>query len=282
MLEFALELALRAEKEILSRFRNVDVLLKPDGTVVTEADRAAERLMREIIGLEFPDDGILGEEYGESFGQTSVHTPTDAGQTGSTEDPRPSPGRRWILDPIDGTAAFTLGLPTFGTLIALEEDGEPIVGVIHFPGTGETVYAATGMGCWYRTNDGHATQVHCDASVNTVEDAYLSATGVYDTLIDPRRASHPIDLGAAIRRAGRFRFVGDCTQHALVARGFLHGAIDPEMHPWDNAAIIPCIREAGGAVSTALGQRTDLIHAPSLVSAASEPLLAAILAVLNP
>ena len=267
MLEFALELAHRAEQEILPRFRNVDVLLKPDGTVVTEADRAAERLMREIIGLEFPDDGILGEEYGESFGQS-----------GSSERPR----RRWILDPIDGTAAFTLGMPTFGTLIALEEDGEPVLGVIHFPGTGETVYSATGMGCWYRMNDGHATQVHCDASVSTVEEAYLSATGVYDTLIQPRNASHPIDLGAAIRRAGRFRFVGDCTQHALVARGFLHAAIDPEMHPWDNAAIIPCILEAGGAVATARGERTDLIHAPSLVSAASETLLEAILAVLNP
>jgi histidinol-phosphatase len=267
MLEFALELALRAEQEILPRFRNVDVLLKPDGTVVTEADRSAERLMREIIGHEFPKDGVLGEEYGESFGQTD-----------STDRPR----RRWILDPIDGTAAFTLGIPTFGTLIALEQDGEPILGVIHFPGTGETVYAANGMGCWYRTRDGHATQVHCDASIGRVDEAYLSSTGVYDTRIQPRRASHPIDLAAAIRAAGRFRFVGDCMQHALVARGFLHAAIDPEMHPWDNAAIIPCIREAGGAVASAGGQRKDLIHAPSLVSAASEPLLEHILELLNP
>lgn len=272
MLEFALELARRAEDEIMSRFRNVEIKLKPDGTVVTEADRAAERLMREIIGLEFPNDGILGEEYGESFGRDG--TGAGAGD--------PATRRRWILDPIDGTAAFTLGLPVFGTLVALEENGHPIVGVIHFPATGETVYAATGMGCWYRDAQHHATQVRTDASITAIEQAYLSATGVYDTTIDPRNTRNPIDLGAAIRRAERFRFVGDCTQHALVARGFLHGAIDPEMHPWDNAAIIPCILEAGGAVATTSGSRDNLIHAPSLVSAANEQLLASIIDTLNP
>lgn len=261
MIEFALDLARRAEDEIMSRFRNVEVRLKPDGTVVTEADRAAERLMREIISKEFPEDGILGEEYGETPGNGR---------------------RRWILDPIDGTAAFTLGLPIFGTLIALEENGEAVLGVIHMPGTGETVYAATGMGCWYRDASGASMQVTVDASATALSDAYASATGVYDTLIHPRNAARPIDLGAVIRRAGSFRFVGDCTQHALVARGFLHAAIDPEMHPWDNAAIIPCIREAGGVVADAQGGKTDLIHAPSLVTASTESLLQDIIKTLNP
>lgn len=265
MIEFALDLARRAEEEIMSRFRNVEVRLKPDGTVVTEADRAAERLMREIISEEFPDDGILGEEYGETAGTT------EGGQT-----------RRWILDPIDGTAAFTLGLPIFGTLIALEEDGEAVLGVIHMPGTGETVYAASGLGCWYRDASGSSIQVSVDASATVLPDAYVSATGVYDTLIQPRKAANPVDLAAVIRQAGSFRFVGDCTQHALVARGFLHAAIDSEMHPWDNAAIIPCIREAGGVVSDTRGETTNLIHAHSLVTASTASLLQDIINTLNP
>ncbi len=252
MIEFALELARRAEAEILPRFQRTDVLTKSDGTVVTEADRAAERLLRRLIAEEFPDDAILGEEYGETAG---------------------SSGRRWILDPIDGTAAFALGLPTFGTLVALEENGKATTGVIHLPALGETVYAARGMGCWYCGRSGEATQVHVNGSVTILEEAHVSTTGVYRTHIQPLSAPEPVNLGAVIRRAARFCFVGDCLQHALVAKGTLHAAIDTEMHPWDNAAIIPCVLEAGGAVASTRGETSRLIDAPDLVTAGSQALL---------
>ncbi|PIQ62709.1 MAG: inositol phosphatase [Bacteroidetes bacterium CG12_big_fil_rev_8_21_14_0_65_60_17] len=259
MIEFALELARRAEADILPRFRNTDVFTKADGTVVTEADRAAERLMRALIAEEFPDDAILGEEYGAQAGTS---------------------GRRWILDPIDGTAAFTLGLPTFGTLIALEEEGEARLGVIHLPALGETVYAARGMGCWHRNDQGQAHEIRVDASAAALRDAYVSSTGVYRTHIQPLKADDPMDLGAVIRRAARFRFVGDCVQHALVARGVIHAAIDTEMHPWDNAAIIPCVLEAGGAVASTRGKTDNLVDAPDLVTASSPALLQEIVATL--
>lgn len=260
MIEFALELARRAEAEILPRFQRTEVLTKPDGTVVTEADRAAERLMRQLIEDEFPHDAILGEEYGEKAGTS---------------------GRRWILDPIDGTAAFTLGLPTFGTLVALEEKGQATTGVIHLPALGETVYAARGMGCWHRGRDGQATEVRVDQSAPALKNAYVSSTGVYRTHIQPLSAREPMNLGAVIRAAHRFRFVGDCLQHALVAKGTIHAAIDTEMHPWDNAAIIPCVLEAGGAVASTRGHTDNLIHAPDLVTAASQELLDEIVHVLH-
>ncbi len=259
MIEFALELARRAEAEILPRFQRTEVLTKPDGTVVTEADRAAERLMRALIAEEFPDDGVLGEEYGETPGTS---------------------GRRWILDPIDGTAAFTLGLPSFGTLVALEENGVATTGVIHLPALGETVYAARDMGCWYRGRDGQATEVRVDRGATALREAYVSTTGVYRTHIQPLGAAEPMDLGAVIRQAARFRFVGDCLQHALVAKGTIHAAIDTEMHPWDNAAIIPCVLEAGGAVASTRGKTDNLIHAPDLVTASSRELLDEIVRIL--
>ena len=133
LLDFALELARLAEAEILPRFRRVSFSLKADGSEVTEADREAERAMRAAIAARFPDHAVLGEELGAS----------------GAADAR----RRWVLDPVDGTVWFTLGVPTFGTLIGLLEDGEPVVGVVHFPALGETVFAARGGGCWLRRGD---------------------------------------------------------------------------------------------------------------------------------
>lgn len=132
ILEFALSLSRAAEAEILPVFRKCTITLKSDGTEVTEADRRAEEVMRSLIEKHCPKHRILGEEFG--------------GSKNPTNDPI------WVLDPIDGTTSFAIGLPIFGTLIAYLEGGEPQVGVIHFPAMGETVYAAKGSGCWAQVN----------------------------------------------------------------------------------------------------------------------------------
>ncbi len=259
-LQFALELAGTAAQEIIPRFQNTDVHSKADGSPVTEADTEAERVMRELIQMRYPDHGIMGEEQ---------------------DDVNPDAEWCWVLDPIDGTSSFALGLPTFGTLIALLRNGHPILGVINMPGLKETVYAELGSGCWYLNRLGDLEQVSVSSGADTVEAAYISSTGLYNTDVDPRGESEPPAMSALIQRARKFRFVGDCVQHAWVARGLLDAAYDPKMNPWDNAAIIPCILEAGGTLSDIDGNTDDLVHAPNLVSSANPALQQDILNVLK-
>ncbi len=258
-LQFALQLAGAAAAEIMPRFQNVVVNTKVDGTPVTEADLEAERIMRELIQAKYPEHGIMGEEHPEQSSQGEY---------------------TWVLDPIDGTASFALGIPTFGTLVALLKNGHPILGVINLPGLKETVYAELGYGCWYLNKMGELTRQHVSATTSLTS-AYVSATGVYNTDIDPKGDLKRFKLGEVIRQSGRFRFVGDCLQHALVARGLLDAALDPAMHPWDNAAVIPCILEAGGTVSHGDGSTENLVMATSLLSSSTPDLHAEIISVLN-
>ena len=145
ILEFAVELARDAGAITLKYFRkDPETSKKSDGSFVTVADREAEAFLRDKISQRFPNDGVLGEEEGESKG---------------------SSGRRWILDPIDGTFAFVHGVPFYGVLIALEIAGESKVGVVNIPALDEVVYAATGLGCFL---NGHSTRV---SSTTTLEEA---------------------------------------------------------------------------------------------------------------
>src|SRR5712671_1041927 len=163
-LEFALSLAQAADAEIMPVFRNCTVSLKSDGTEVTEADKRAEEVMREIIGKRFPKHLVLGEEFG--------------GPDKPTNEPL------WVLDPIDGTTSFVAGLPIFGTLIAYLENGEPQAGVIHFPAIGETVFAAKGGGCWARLRGAIPQQVHV-SQISRIPDAFVSAGGTKPSDIEP-------------------------------------------------------------------------------------------------
>lgn len=260
ILDFALRLADAAEAEIMPVFRNSTVSFKSDGTEVTEADKRAEEVMREIIGRNFPKHQVLGEEFGGSQNPT-----TDA---------------LWVLDPIDGTTSFALGLPIFGTLIAYLENGEPQVGVIHFPAMGETLYAAKGTGCWFRLRDGSPQQVRTAATV-ALSAALVSSGGTRPSDIDPAADGRCFKLSAVIPRARKFRFISDCVQHALVAQGRIDSAIDPEMNPWDIAALIPCIEEAGGVISDLEGNRDQLTWKTSLLSSATPALHAQILRILQ-
>jgi histidinol-phosphatase len=261
ILDFALNLARAAEAEIMPRFRNCSVSLKADGSEVTDADRAAEQAMRKMIQSRYPKHAILGEEYGGNESR-------DAEQL-------------WILDPIDGTAWFTLGVPMFGTLIAYVENQQAVVGVIHHPAICETVYAARGAGCWFKANGTEPSRVTVSAPV-PLSEAVASATGVHSTNIHYNDDQKPYNLQALIASVRKFRFVSDCLQYSLLCRGRLHAAIDAVMHPWDTAALLPCIEEAGGVASGIDGNRENIIYCGSLATACHPTVLDEVVKVLNP
>jgi fructose-1,6-bisphosphatase/inositol monophosphatase family enzyme len=117
---------------------------KGDGTPVTAADRGAEELLRTLISQEFPEDAILGEEFGEQAGSSPY---------------------RWVLDPIDGTKAFITGVPLYTTLVGVLQDEQPRLGVIHSPATGELIYASPGQGVGTHVVNRHLAGCTCRASV---------------------------------------------------------------------------------------------------------------------
>jgi histidinol phosphatase-like enzyme (inositol monophosphatase family) len=207
---------------------------KPDATPVTVADREAEALLRTRIERFHPGDGILGEEFGAV---------------------RESAPRRWILDPIDGTASFVRGVPLYGVLLGLAIDGEPIAGVIHLPALGEMIEAARGLGCRW---NGRPARV---SAVDRLEEAAILLTDSARPPAAPAAtpgspADSPAGWPALSRRAAVVRTWGDCYGHALVATGRAEAMIDPKVAPWDVAAIAPVVEEAGGVFTDLAGTRT--------------------------
>lgn len=230
-LEFAVAIAKEAGRSTLERFESADfeVLSKGDGTPVTEADRAAERLLRERIEARYPRDGIVGEEE-ESREGTS--------------------GFRWILDPIDGTRSFVHGVPLYGTLVGLEHEDEAVLGVIEQPALDERVFGARGLGAtWQRRGQTRPARVSrtarlSDALVCFTTGALFEATGRGDL-------SRALD-----REAGQTRGWSDCYAHLLVATGRADAVVEPEMSVWDCAALLPVLEEAGGTFTDLAGVRT--------------------------
>jgi histidinol-phosphatase len=261
ILEFALSLADTAEAAIMPVFRHCTVSFKSDGTEVTDADKRAEEVMREAIGKRYPKHLVLGEEFGGPQ--------------------KPTNQSLWVLDPIDGTTSFAAGLPIFGTLIAYLENGEPQVGVIHFPAMRETVYAAKGSGCWIHIRgEGSPQQVRASQTAD-ISNAFIAAGGTKPSDIEPPAMGPCFKLSSLILKPRKFRFISDCVQHALVAQGRIDAAIDPAMSPWDIAALIPCVEEAGGVISDLAGVREHLTWQTSLLSSSTPGLHAQILRVLQ-
>lgn len=217
LLDFAVQLARRAGEFTLGSFRSTDLVVdrKGDGTPVTEADRVAERLIRAEIEANFPDDAILGEEEPEQQGTS---------------------GRRWILDPIDGTKAFTRGVPLYCNLLALNDVHGPAIGVINLPALGETVYAGRGLGAF-------ANGVPCHVNDRAdVAGSFLSSSGLGDYWPD-----EPLNR---VRKAGfEVRTWGDGYGYALVATGRIEAMVDPQVEPYDIAPMPVILREAGGCFS---------------------------------
>lgn len=265
-LEFALATARDAGVLIMSHFRRCDADYKPDGSEVTVADREAELLIRAAIARQYPEHDILGEEFGRKGAETAPRS-----------DGRPL----WIIDPIDGTTSFTWGIHAFGTLIALLINDEPVVGVIHMPALDESVFATKGGGCWFRAGRAEADRVRV-AACNGLSAALVSASGVQASDIGPEDDSPRYGLSRVLSRARKLRFCGDCLQHALVCRGRIHAAIDTIMQPWDIAALIPCIEEAGGVATSMTGERRDVVFSGSLLTSANHTLHRELLEALAP
>jgi len=206
---------------------------KADGTPVTVADREAERLLRRRIEDRFPGHGILGEEFGED---------------------RPGADVRWILDPIDGTKSFVHGVPLYAVLIGVEIEGEPTVGIAHFPAIRETVVAGRGLGA--RLN-GTPCSVSGTADLG---DALLLTTD------DGAAAAAPVGEGwrSLRKRVAYSRTWGDAYGHMLVATGRAEIMFDPELSPWDAAPLLTIVGEAGGRFTSLEGEAT--IHGGSGLS----------------
>jgi histidinol phosphatase-like enzyme (inositol monophosphatase family) len=225
LLEFIQSVAAATGGVALSHFRKqLAVELKADGSEVTQADREAEHVARELIRKRFPGDAIVGEELGHSPG---------AG------------GRRWIIDPIDGTSSFVRGVPLWGTLVALEQDGDVIGGAINCAATGDLVAAVRGHGCWHNES-------RCQ--VSTTSDLRRATVLTTDArfVSRPERAEHWQRLA---RRVAISRSWGDCYGYVLVAAGRADLMVDDRMSPWDVAALIPVIEEAGGVITDWSGRR---------------------------
>ncbi len=264
ILDFALELSEEAGRFILPLWKNVAVDHKADGSEVTEADRGAEQILRRRIAERYPDHSILGEEFGgDEF---------DGKKARDAE-------HLWLLDPVDGTASFAIGLPTFGTLIGYVAKGEASVGVIGAHALGETVYAASGEGCWLKRQGRMAQRIRTTA-VTDPSEAVVVATELAHTDLDPRERDSPVRLSRVYQTAKRFRWSGDCINYALLCEGRVDAAIDPRMHPWDIAALAPCVREAGGTL-TSIDGNEDAIWNSSLIASANATLHARLLDLLR-
>ncbi|MHC4820002.1 MAG: histidinol-phosphatase [Planctomycetota bacterium] len=235
-LTFAVDAALAAGAATLEHFgaAGLEVETKDDGSPVTRADREAERILRRCIETAYPDDGILGEEFGGD---------------------RSDAARRWILDPIDGTKSFARGVPLYGTLVALEEEGRAVLGVVYLPALGEMVYAARGEGAWWRTGIGGPKEEVRPARVSTVDrvDEALFCTTSLRTFERTGRSGLYDRLSAAARVS---RGWGDCFGHALVATGRAEIMVDPIVSVWDVAPLQPIVEEAGGVFMDLSGRST--------------------------
>lgn len=234
-LRFAAEIAREAGGSTLRYFgtESLGLETKSDGTPVTRADREAEAILRRRIRETFPEDGILGEEEGESPGTS---------------------GRTWILDPIDGTKSFARGIPLYTTLVGLEVDGEAVVGAAHLPALGEMVYARRGGGAHWVTGIGgeEVMQRARVSSVGELSRALLSITSVGGFARRGRGA-----LYDRLREGmGWDRAFPDAYGHLLVATGRVEAMVDPFVSVWDVAALQPIIEEAGGVFTDLSGEAT--------------------------
>lgn len=230
-LETALALADVAGTIIRPYFRTaVATDDKSDNSPVTIADRMAERVMRAVLTERHPDHGVLGEEFGLAGGDSPY---------------------RWTLDPIDGTRAFITGRPTFGTLIALFHDDQPVLGIIDQPVTGERWIGMTGRPTLFRA--GLAGGASC-APIRTRACAELARADLSCTSAEMlESAPRPVwpTLKSNVRRMS---WGGDCYAYGLLALGHIDIIAECDMKPWDWAALVPVIEGAGGRVTDWNGQ----------------------------
>ncbi|HLO36163.1 MAG TPA: inositol monophosphatase family protein, partial [Candidatus Deferrimicrobium sp.] len=210
--------------------RDLQIDTKPDRSFVTQADTAIERMIRGRILDAFPDHGLVGEEYGTEGGDASV---------------------RWYIDPIDGTHNFIRGVPLFGTLLAVERDGELQAAVLSAPALRERWWARRGGGAWARSADDAAGRRIRVSRVESLGDAQVLYGSGHDIEASGRAPGFHDLLGDVWRERG----FGDFWGYALLAEGAAEAMVEVELHPWDAAAPTVLIEEAGGRVSDLDGRR---------------------------
>ncbi|MGH9531713.1 MAG: inositol monophosphatase family protein [Terriglobales bacterium] len=217
----AISEVLRGAGTIVRRYfgQEIDPSYKGDGTPVTQADLEAEAYLRDRLGRIFPNASVLGEEYGETPGSGPL---------------------RWVIDPIDGTRSFLMGTPLFGTLVALEKEGVPILGAIYLPIQDQLMIGSAETGTFV---NGHPVHV---SRVAELESARLVVTDPAD-LLEETTGGAMAELG---RSMGLVRGFGDCYGYFLVARGSADVMVDLRgVHYYDVAPMLPILQGAGGAFS---------------------------------
>jgi histidinol-phosphatase len=234
-LALALELADVADSITLARFRDEDLVVetKPDLTPVSEADRDVEQALRQRLASARPGDSVMGEEYGSDLASEN--------------------GRRWIVDPIDGTKSYVRGVPVWATLLALEDQGTLALGVVSAPALGRRWWASRGAGAFVRDGlDGGEPRRLRVSGVRELEDAQLCFAG-FEEWRDVGRLDALLALG---ERCWRTRGYGDFWQYMMVAEGVLEIGIDPDASLWDLAAPMAVLEEAGGRFTDLGGRPT--------------------------
>jgi myo-inositol-1(or 4)-monophosphatase len=249
--QFALQLADASGEIILPQFRKniaIDVKAAAEWDPVTEADRSAERAIRDLIEKHYPTHSIIGEEYGVKQG-TSPYS--------------------WVLDPIDGTRAFVIGMPTWVTLIGLYRDGKPLLGVMNQPFIGEKFYGNP-QGAWHQRN-GHTQKIQVRKPVGLKSASAGTTT--------PHLYSKYPNFEKLRTSVTTMRYGGDAYFFSLLAAGHLDIAMDAGLQVYDIAALIPIIEGAGGVVGT--WTDNDPHQGGNILAASNQKLLDEAVSVMN-
>lgn len=230
-LELAHLLADAADEIALQRFQALDLKVetKPDRSPVTDADRAVELAIKQLLAEHRPQDAIIGEEFGNSGAQD----------------------RTWIIDPIDGTANFLRGIPVWAALIALVVSGKPVVSVVSAPALGRRWWAAPDVGAFTRDVAGSVRKLSV-SSVSEISDASLS----YNNLQLWDQAGYLEQLLQLSRRIWRTRAYGDFLSYMFLAEGALDIVAEHDLKIYDIAALVPIVEQAGGKFSAIDGPLT--------------------------
>lgn len=228
-LELALELADAADEISLKRFRSLDLVIesKPDLSPVSDADKAVELKLRDLLARNRPDDAIIGEEYGSSG----------------------SSSRSWIIDPIDGTANFIRSLPIWASLIALSVDSKPTVSVVSAPALGLRWWAAPEVGAYAKNFDGSIRKLAVSKVAN-LEDASIS----YNSLQLWQQSGYLNSLLRLSEKVWRTRAIGDFWSYMLLAEGAIDIVSEHDLKIYDIAALVPIVEQAGGRLSDLEGE----------------------------
>ena len=228
-----IDLAIAAGRKTLEYFGDASLAVdrKGDASPVTAADRNAERLIRDRLSQSYPADSILGEEFDDTAGDS---------------------GYRWIVDPIDGTKSFICGVPLYSTLVGLEKDGQMIGGVINLPALGEMVAAVVDQGAWHRAAGDRPWSEATVSKTSRLADAVF-VTSQVDSFASRGAGDAYLKLES---EASITRSWGDAYGYLLVATGRADVMVDPIVSPWDVAAVLPVIREAGGEFTNWKGEPT--------------------------